>query len=269
MPLNVDDLSKNLSDSTVSILPITQATAATFADLYFTQTFLFLVQVGTKHVTCPVRGEVVGRPGHILIFPPETYATMVNQPVLAEDYRALGLGFPNSMIAQVFPKSTSAKPPGVEVLSGPNAEFLRLIDGLKQTLTDPDIPSSIRAHRMLEPLVWLKSQGLHIQLAEKPSLLSQVRIHLEQDLERDWRAANLARHLAMSESTLRRRLADQGQGFAKVLLHTRLERALSLLQTTDEAISQIALRCGFKNPAHFAQTFKKRFGIQPKQIRFR
>jgi transcriptional regulator GlxA family with amidase domain len=47
-----------------------------------------------------------------------------------------------------------------------------------------------------------------------------------------------------------------------------LEYGLSLLQTTDMQISQIALECGFKTPSHFSDSFRKRFNIAPKMIRF-
>ena len=74
-------------------------------------------------------------------------------------------------------------------------------------------------------------------------------------------------HFAMSEATMRRWLSKSGQGFAKTLLNTRLEHGLSLLQTTDDRISEIALDCGFKTPSHFSDAFRKRFGIKPKDIR--
>lgn len=41
----------------VSVLPITQATAATFSDLYIGLTLLVFVQAGTKRVVCPVRAS--------------------------------------------------------------------------------------------------------------------------------------------------------------------------------------------------------------------
>jgi transcriptional regulator GlxA family with amidase domain len=66
---------------------------------------------------------------------------------------------------------------------------------------------------------------------------------------------------------LRRLLVKSGQGFAKTLLNTRLEHGLSMLQTTNVPVSQIALDCGFKTPSHFSDAFRKRFEIRPKEIR--
>ena len=53
----------------VSIFPITQATAATFTDLFIGVTFLCFICAGSKRVVCPVNGEFVGEAGDLLIFP--------------------------------------------------------------------------------------------------------------------------------------------------------------------------------------------------------
>ena len=45
-------------------------------------------------------------------------------------------------------------------------------------------------------------------------------------------AAELSRRLAMSESTLRRHLADEGHSLRELREHCRLERALALVQTS-------------------------------------
>jgi transcriptional regulator GlxA family with amidase domain len=97
--------------------------------------------------------------------------------------------------------------------------------------------------------------------------INQVRSLIETDLSYPWMAAEVAAHFAMSEATMRRWLSKTGQGFARILLYTRLEWGLSLLQTTDAQVSQIALDCGFKTPSHFSDAFRKRFGIKPKDIR--
>jgi AraC-like DNA-binding protein len=50
---------------------------------------------------------------------------------------------------------------------------------------------------------------------------------------------------------------------SKILLNTRLEYGLALLQTTTSNVSEIAYGCGFSTPSHFADLFKKRSGLQP------
>jgi AraC family transcriptional regulator len=43
----------------------------------------------------------------------------------------------------------------------------------------------------------------------------------------------------------------------------RLERARRLLDATDVALSDVALRAGFADQAHFTRLFKRQFGVTP------
>lgn len=47
----------------------------------------------------------------------------------------------------------------------------------------------------------------------------------------------------------------------------RLSEALKLLLNTDASIEEIAYRTGFKNPTHFCNTFKKKYGSSPSLYR--
>ena len=69
-------------ESKVSIFPITQATTATFTELYFRLTFFFFIQRGSKYVLCPTQGEVIGEEGDLMIFPPGSMVTVAERPRL-------------------------------------------------------------------------------------------------------------------------------------------------------------------------------------------
>eukprot|EP00581_Thalassiosira_minuscula_P026569 CAMPEP_0184414394 /NCGR_PEP_ID=MMETSP0738-20130409/7975_1 /TAXON_ID=385413 /ORGANISM="Thalassiosira miniscula, Strain CCMP1093" /LENGTH=128 /DNA_ID=CAMNT_0026773389 /DNA_START=101 /DNA_END=484 /DNA_ORIENTATION=+ len=99
-----DQIRRSLPDEVeqVSVFPITQATTATFADLYFRLTFFFFIQRGEKYVETPAQGEMLGREGDLMIFPPGAMVTMVNRPVLDDAYRALGVCFSHDLIDSVF-----------------------------------------------------------------------------------------------------------------------------------------------------------------------
>ncbi len=49
--------------------------------------------------------------------------------------------------------------------------------------------------------------------------------------------------------------------------HLRLEKALNLLEKTSLTVTEIAIATGFVNAAHFATTFRKKYGVQPSQIK--
>ena len=252
----------------VSMLSISQATTATFTDLYFQHTFLFFIQVGSKRVLCPINGELIGHAQDVMIFPPGSMVTMENRPVLGDDYRATGVCFSRHMIETVFARETSkSESDGIQIVQACTGQSLQILNAIQATLNDPEIPEPIRQHRLLEPLIWLKYHGIYLSPYEEEKPLSKVRRLIETDLSYPWRSHEVADHFAISEATMRRWLAKSGQGFSKILQNTRLEHGLSLLQSTDIPISEIAFDCGFKTPSHFSDSFKKRFGIKPSEIR--
>ncbi len=58
-----------------------------------------------------------------------------------------------------------------------------------------------------------------------------------------------------------------GQTFFEYLIDYRLTAASRLLTETDEKISEIAFECGFDNISYFCRTFKKKYGVTPKNSR--
>lgn len=253
----------------VSVFPITQATTAVFPDLYFRQILLFFIQSGSKRVIDAEKQEIIAETGDILIFPSETMVTMENRPIMENDYRALGIAYSNDSVLSVFSDKTTSTRPEIQLVRKNTHNLSMLVTHIEQTLKLENLDEAIRTHRLLEPLVWLKSQGLQVPIQIEESILSSVRKIIEADLSYSWTSKEVASQLAISEPTMRRRLSKNQQGFAKILLNTRLEYGLSLLQTTTASISEIAYESGFKTPSHFADVFKKRFGIQPKNIRIK
>ncbi len=71
----------------------------------------------------------------------------------------------------------------------------------------------------------------------------------------------------MSEATLRRKLADEGDCLSGILADARLSFALTLLQATTQPVTQIALAVGYQSPSHFTVRFRRRFGFSPSAIR--
>lgn len=252
----------------VSIFPITQATAATFTDLFIGVTFLCFICAGSKRVVCPVNGEFVGEAGDLLIFPSGSIVTLENRPVSAANYRATGIYFDHELIDAVFagpPRASGS--PGVQIVRQAASADYDVVEVTRQALHDDTLPLSVKRHRVLEPLVWLRHHGIHLPRRGEDQPLNKVRRLIETDISQPWRVEDVARHFAMSEASFRRWLAKSGPGFSQILLNTRLEKGLGMLQSTDTPISSIALECGFKTPSHFSEAFRKRFGLKPRSIR--
>lgn len=263
-----NDAEASGAQETVAIFSITQATRATFPNIYFGQAVLIFIQEGMKRVLCPHRGEVVGAAGDVMVFPPGAMVTLENRPMMNGSYRADAVCFPQAMVDAVFGEQrASSTGAGVQLVKVGEERPLAVCDLVRQTLARDDLPAPILQQRLMEPLIWLRHCGVQLPSGAPDLPFGRVRRLIESDLARPWRAADVAAGLAMSEATLRRWLARSGHSFSHILQNSRLERGLTLLQTTDLSILQIALECGFKTPSHFSDSFRKRFGIQPKAIR--
>ena len=80
----------------------------------------------------------------------------------------------------------------------------------------------------------------------------------------------IARQLGCSRAHLYRVFATHGVTVADYVRDARLRRAHTLLAGAghnSERIGDIAFRCGFDDPVHFARLFRRRFGITPREVR--
>ena len=51
------------------------------------------------------------------------------------------------------------------------------------------------------------------------------------------------------------------------IIRLRLTKAADLMKSTNAPIGDIAVKCGYPNQLHFSQTFKKRYGLPPREWR--
>ena len=73
--------------------------------------------------------------------------------------------------------------------------------------------------------------------------------------------------LKVSESTLKRRLLEEGSSYQLVLDGVREDQARQLLQQTSLSIQQISESLGFSNRSAFARSFRNWTGLSPLQYR--
>ncbi|AVS76112.1 AraC-type DNA-binding protein [Paracidovorax cattleyae] len=122
-------------------------------------------------------------------------------------------------------------------------------------------------HRLLELLCAVHERGHAFRPAPHHATTRRLRALLGAAPEQRWTAAQAGHALAMSEATLRRRLAAEQQRFDVLLADVRMQHALMLLQTTGWSIPRIALACGYQSRARFAERFRGRFGYLPSTVR--
>ncbi len=58
-----------------------------------------------------------------------------------------------------------------------------------------------------------------------------------------------------------------GINFSQYLAYTRLQYAAHSMLNTRESITDICFDCGFENFSHFSRSFKRLFGISPREYR--
>ena len=129
------------------------------------------------------------------------------------------------------------------------------------------VPDEVARHRLAEVLVWLSLRGIRFAPAEDPGMAMKVRRLFETALDRRWTASIVASDLAVSEATLRRRLAAEGTGLGAILADVRMSSAMVLLQSTRYPVQRIALEVGYESASRFAIRFRERFGFPPTAIR--
>ena len=136
-------------------------------------------------------------------------------------------------------------------------------------LRQASISEEIVKHRLTEILLYLlqKDLGLYNLFSPQHSWSRKVRMLLETELSAPWQLKDICKQLAVSESTLRRQLTEEGSGFRQILQELRLSTAFNHLVFGQQSISEIAFDCGYASIPRFTENFKKQFGVTPGKLR--
>ena len=106
-----------------------------------------------------------------------------------------------------------------------------------------------------------------LSLVAKPRIHHQLIDVFREDPSVRWSINDVSKKLAMSESTLRRKLQAEGTSFRDLNLQVRLGHGMHLLQTTSLSISMVSEQCGYQSQSRFSEMFRERFGLTPSQLR--
>ena len=129
------------------------------------------------------------------------------------------------------------------------------------------LPAWQQQHRLHELLLQLRDLGWDFAEPAAPDTVTHIRRLIKSQLEHRWTSTEAAAQLHLSTSTLQRRLKQQHTTFSTILREERLEHALYLLMHRRESIHNIAAECGYSSPGKFAVAFKRRFGLNPSDIK--
>jgi len=116
----------------------------------------------------------------------------------------------------------------------------------------------------------LQAQAPDLPPEPKGALLRSVNRLLSEWRARPVATADLAEGLGMSVSRLRALFKETaGVPLGRYILNYRLNRAMSLLRTTDLPIAEIAEEAGFGSPQAFSRIFRQKTGDSPRNYRQR
>jgi len=241
---------------------IRQFSRATFSAVQSDRPALIRVNTGRKRVQTPQGGFEI-EAGTLAVMAPLMAMTIENTPAQNAPYSAQLLVIPDALAQSVRAEVGDGDP--LRVTS--NTRVLTAFDRAVAYAQDAQVPDPLKSHAVREVLLWLGHEGIGFGRPRPPSLADRLRALIGAEPDRDWRAAEAASALAVSEPTLRRHLATDGASFSTLLADVRMGVALALLQSSDLAVNQIALDVGYACPSRFAVRFRKRFGLSPSAIR--
>lgn len=247
---------------------IVQKRELRFARLTIDQPTLIVVRRGSK-VLQSTGGQWLATPGQMIAIAGGQTFDVTNRPSSSGDYRAHCLVWDQAFLTEQNSIGADLPPLAQACVAGPmSAEFLAAFERAVAAIDDADhIPETVARHRGAEILLWLAQYRIRLVASDTAPLAVRVRRLVSTAADAPWTTKSLAARLGLSEATLRRRLAAAGTSPGEILVDTRMEIGLSLLQSTDFTINRIALEVGYDSPSRFAIRFRQRFGFAPSAVR--
>ena len=137
-----------------------------------------------------------------------------------------------------------------------------------------DDRSALIQHTLLN-LLWLLCGRECDFLEELPENIHttdrQIAVAAQYIAERymdDITAADIARAAGYTPNYLSKKFRETaGLGVHEYLTFIRLQHAALELVSTNDSVTDIALRCGFSNGNYFKDAFKKKYGVTPREYR--
>lgn len=240
------------------------------------RTLLALVLEGRKDVTHDGERTAL-RLGDVLVVPRGVaYDTSVVPGKAAGCFRALCVevsGEAAAAFARVDPRLSISRELGAfeadrpHVVRANEATLLAFVH-FALTLFSADAAPAIVRHRLEDLVLSLSLQ--HAPTAARveadADVILATRLLVRTDLSAEWPAADVARKLATSVSTLRRRLAADGTSLRKIRAEERMDAAAALLARRGSRVADVAAACGYASPSKFAKQYRERFGKAPREV---
>lgn len=148
---------------------------------------------------------------------------------------------------------------------------IHILEMLSRGQDNPECAEKTRVHLAYALLSQAFEDTPSISYLIKQSLevsfLDRIIHFIDSRLESEISLPMLSQHLGVSESTVKRKLANEKHSFSKLVRDKRVFKGATLLRAGRTPITQIAHACGYKTAAHFSSAFKSVYGCTPKLFR--
>jgi AraC-like DNA-binding protein len=237
------------------------------ARLHIGQPTIVLVLAGRKTVYGD-EGHCSASSGSVMLLPQGATCDVRNETAEHGAYEAIALFIDPALLDEVSTcVSLFAPVRQACVLPRIGTGFHHALLRANQLMQERSAPPAIVRHAITEVLIWMQLAGHRFAPMRQESFVERLRSVLARTPAEPWSAGLAAAALHVSEATLRRRLAHEHWNMSRLLQEVRLTYAMTLLQSGDDYIGEVAGNVGFANHAHFSRLFKKRFGITPTELR--
>eukprot|EP01137_Pigoraptor_chileana_P025414 Opistho-2@94887 len=199
-------------------------------------------------------------------------------PQLAYAQRAfvfLAYGLASWLVARRIPLATDDYPAGDAVAGNSDAAHLfqapvhygRQTTGWRFETRWLDLPV-VQNEQSLREFMQQAPTSLLVKYRDQTSMTERIRRILRRHLAEELPSLEAVGHqLAVTPQTLRRRLADEGQGFRAIKDDLRRDAAIEYLAQQDLTLLEIAQRLGFSEASTFHRAFKHWTGVAPGEYR--
>jgi AraC family transcriptional regulator len=155
---------------------------------------------------------------------------------------------------------------GMELRTSP---YFELMQKMVAELDRDDVVSSISLNSLgLQMVTSLARQSEVVSSANIRRWLVEAKEYIEERYSENPRLTDIASYVEIHPVHLAQEFKRAyGTTVGQFSRSLRLERARKLLAETREPISNIAVKTGFYDPAHFSRVFKSQFGLTPSEFR--
>lgn len=239
---------------------------------HFYEATLLLVLSGQLTLLEQNGTTIVDTPSQLCLITPDASADLTKTPGGHDAvFRSVFLTFSSTLLARFYhrypEKLAPVHHPAPFTCLALDDELIRTLQYLVEGITSDALSESRLELRLMDMLLVLSERGYHFGAPPQPGITTQLRALISEEPEHHWTAQSAGRRLAMSEATLRRKLSTEQTRFEVLLLETRMQHAMMLVQTTSWSMQRLAEACGYKSSARFSEQFKTRFGCSPTKIR--